>query len=363
MGQDKPVILLSPLDWGLGHAARMVPVIDYFLKAGYKVVVLASGKGYHFYKKRYKKLDIRRIPAFRLRYGKGRLGFGLMLPVVTLKFSLNFFVDRIVSRFYCRRFSPQMVISDNRYGIRCRRGKSIVIAHHLNIILSGRFLRYLVRRINCLFIKAFDELWIPDNETLDLSGGLSHNFKCNVKKRYIGLLSRFEHYSCQQDGTYDIVAIVSGLEPQRSMLVRQLTQIFSQSSYSVWLLSGKPEDSASVNLHNITVLPHAADQDFCRYVKGAKYVIARAGYSTLMDLVSLERTALIIPTPGQTEQEYLADYLHGKRLFFAVRQEDFSIKKLKEFAEIQSHLQQNIKEFVAKNVTGTLEQLGIIPGN
>jgi predicted glycosyltransferase len=75
----------------------------------------------------------------------------------------------------------------------------------------------------------------------------------------------------------------------------------------------------------IKVFNHLPADELRQEIERAEWVISRCGYSTIMDLVALQKKALLIPTPAQTEQEYLAAYLHRKHIAFTTSQKNFSL--------------------------------------
>ncbi len=342
------IILFTALDWGLGHAARTAEIIDRTLTAGYKLVIAASGRGYFFYKKRYSSVTIEKIPAFELTYSRRDALFELKILVTFLKFFVNVLIDRLYVARLLRKYRPSLIISDNRFGFYSRKVYSVIISHHINIQVPSnlKFLDKLLYGVNCFFFKKFNENWIPDYPGEEnLAGRIDHYRLCNLNSYYIGLLSRFKNYRCQPKKEYDFVCLVSGIEPQRPIFVSKLLEIFRKTDWSVLIVSGVPESDFAQKTENITMVSHLQDVDFCSYVKGAKYLVIRAGYSTIMDLVALGRTALIVPTPKQTEQEYIAFLMHTKKLFYRVTQHKFSLESIKDFVSVSAQLQQNLEHF------------------
>ena len=342
------IILFTALDWGLGHAARTAEIIDRALEAGYEVVIAASGRGYFFYKKRYKNVQIEKIPALTLSYSRRDSLFELKILITFFKFLVNVLIDRLFTLKLLRKYRPNLIISDNRFGIYSRKVYSVIISHHINIQVPSnlKFLDKLLYGVNCFFFKKFNENWIPDYPGEEnLAGRIDHFRLCNLNSYYIGLLSRFKNYRCQPKKEYDFVCLVSGIEPQRSIFVDKLLEVFRKTDWKVLIVSGIPESNFAQKTENITMVSHLQDTDFCSYVKGAKYLVIRAGYSTIMDLVALGRTALIVPTPNQTEQEYIAFLMHTKKLFYRVTQHNFSLENIKDFVSVSAKLQRNLDHF------------------
>lgn len=158
------------------------------------------------------------------------------------------------------------------------------------------------------------------------AGKLSHpDAMPAIVCKYLGLLSRFEKK--QLPVAYDFLLLLSGPEPQRSILEKKLLQTFEKETYSIALVRGLPSEEKTQSLEptRVKVFNHLAATDLNEIILQSKVVVARAGYSTIMDLVKLGKKAVLIATPGQTEQEYLADYLGDKNAFVSIQQEDVSI--------------------------------------
>ncbi len=344
----KPVILFGVLDWGLGHATRTSEIIDNVLKRGYEVKIASSGRAYHFLKKRYGQDRVSKIPALKFAYSKSDKLFELAMLLNFLKLVVNYFLEFFWLKKFLARHRVDLIISDNRFGLFSRKVYSVIISHHI-YLLHPKGKRWVEKAMffwNCLFIRQFDEHWIPDYPGRpNLSGKLSHYWQCHNNVYYIGLLSRFKNVSCQSRSDYDVVCIVSGVEPQRTVFIRKLVDILEKTQYRTLILGGKPEADKVERTGNITLLPHLDDQGFCAVIKGAKLVIARSGYSTVMDLIVLGRTALLVPTPKQTEQEYLAWHLDRQGLFCRTGQKDLTASQLFDFEKNCFVYEQNLKRF------------------
>ena len=215
-----------------------------------------------------------------------------------------------------------MIISDNRFGLFSRQIRSVYITHQLYPILPKRlrFFQPLARIFHACIYKMYDEVWVPDYEDTkdNLSGDLSHGGHFDKRAKYIGPLSRFslcanekKQMGCRINN-YSIVAILSGLEPQRTIFEQQILHRFSISTDSLLLVRGKvSEPQTTIQKNNITIVPNLNDSEMVIAMTNAQKIIARSGYSTIMDLeaLGLLSKAELHPTPGQSEQEYLAQRL------------------------------------------------------
>jgi uncharacterized protein (TIGR00661 family) len=321
-------ILVCPMDWGLGHATRMVPVIEAIEKHGSNAILAADNRPFDFLKKRFPNNQIIRLSGFSPRYSDNKSMAWTMIKSfpTMIKAAVNAKkeLDKIITRY-----KIDAVISDNRYELSTPRVPTIFITHQLNIQVNGiqRIAKSLIDRLIFRFINNFDELWIPDIEGhMNLSGELSFSSKFNTKKHNIGLLSRFlsdiESIKCNN---FDLLIILSGPEPQRTILEDLLLKQALKSKLDTVILLGKPETDRTRTIENVKLISHINDDEFLGLLKSASYVVTRPGYSTLMDLAVLNKKAILIPTPGQTEQEYLAKKLLSEKAFFSTSQSRFNL--------------------------------------
>jgi uncharacterized protein (TIGR00661 family) len=224
-----------------------------------------------------------------------------------------------------------IVFSDNRYGCRSKKAYSVFMTHQLNIQAPENFkwTESLILAKNKKYISAFNECWIPDFEREEnLSGKLSHPAKLeNIK--YIGPLSRFtfsENKNISEE-KYDLMVICSGPEPQRTIFEELLTKEVLKTNLKAILVKGITETEKQIELKkNLKVISHADAKEMQSLIESSALIISRPGYSSIMDLVVLGKKAIFIPTPGQTEQEYLAAYYGEKKYFFSVSQNNFSLQ-------------------------------------
>jgi UDP:flavonoid glycosyltransferase YjiC (YdhE family) len=315
MPESRLHILISPLDWGLGHAARCIPVIRELLQVGHKVTIAGSGRSVLLLKKEFPELETIELPGFSPSYsrsGKMALHLFLLLP----QFILSIIREHRMLNKLIKQFHFDIVISDNRYGLWNRKVRSLLITHQVMIKTPSwlRFAEYPVYRISRFFITHFDECWIPDSkESPGLSGDLSHKYSLPGNATFIGALSRFERSGNSPNsfaGDGKIVAIISGPEPQRSIFEDMVTLQLRELNLPSLIISGKPESAYNKIIeNNLTIVPYMATEELKSLLISSSLVICRSGYSSIMDLSKLGIKALFVPTPGQTEQLYLAGIL------------------------------------------------------
>ncbi|MGL4597676.1 MAG: glycosyltransferase family protein [Bacteroidia bacterium] len=347
--QTQQRILVAPLDWGLGHATRCVPVIRALRSAGAEVIIAADGRSYYFLQDEFPDIPLVRLPGYSVTYPRSRyltLNLLLQSPRILKQIHREHkLVNELVAEY-----KIDTIISDNRFACRSEETYNIYITHQLHIkapVAGG-----MATRIHRNYYERFDEIWVPDFKgDLNLSGELSHKIRPAIPTHFIGPLSRFsKHTETVSSEESFILILLSGPEPQRSLLEDILIQQFKSRSEKIILVRGITETNESREIRaGFLSVDHAASKQLETWIRQAKVVIARSGYSTLCDLAVFGKKLIAIPTPGQTEQEYLA-HLHStnKRLVFQT-QADFSWS---EFADTTSL---PILSFQADN-TGLLQQ-------
>lgn len=296
-------ILVAPLDWGLGHAARCVPIIRTLQEQGAVPVIGADRGPLALLREEFPQLDHVRIPGMEVRYAQGRSQAWAMAKQFPAMLRQVREEQRIFERLR-HDIHLDAVISDQRFGVRAAGLPSVLITHQL--FPFAPFAQGYARRINLRNIFRFDRCWIPDHEEEPgLSGVLSHGKSLPPAAHFIGPLSRFhDEVATRSKPAYRVVAVISGPEPQRSLLEDAVLRQLKKIEGAHLVVSGKP-GSDELQQGNIRSVGHLNAEELCNAMKGAELIVSRTGYSTLMDLDAIGRGALLVPTPGQSEQEYL----------------------------------------------------------
>jgi len=329
---DKKCILICPLDWGLGHASRDSKIIQSLSARGHEIIIAGSGRSHAFLKTEFPDKKFFSIPSHDIKYNR-KIPAWLMILKLVPGWILNIIREHRILKKIAREEQADLVISDARYGFWNSKIPSILITHQLKIMLPVRSkcLERLILRINLLAIRKFTVCWIPDYQDFpNLSGELSHIPVMPVNARFIGPLSRFDvvENGASQDLKYDVVAVISGPEPQRSVFEEILTGQLTGLNMKSLIICGRPEINQNEKISgNCTRISFMTGQELSGALVSARYIICRSGYSSIMDLVALKKTAYLVPTPGQTEQEYLAGYLSENSLFPYCKQKDFNIQE------------------------------------
>jgi predicted glycosyltransferase len=324
-------VLVAPLDWGLGHATRCIPIINEFLSKQCTVILAADGAQKALLEEEFPTLSFVQIPGYRIKYGKNR-AFTLVRLIMSIpKILIRIKQENAWLRGFASREKPDLVISDNRYGLYLPGIVSVFITHQLSIRTSfGAVADRLLQRVNYRAIRRFTLCWVPDMPgAASLAGKLSHPRKMPaVPTRYIGWLSRFGSGAAGDGGPVDLLVLLSGPEPQRTLLEKMVLEQAAGCGCQIVLVRGLPGGDVAVEAPSgVLVYDHLAARELESLICGSSMVLARSGYSTVMDLARLGKKAIFIPTPGQSEQEYLGAYLAGKGLAVCMGQDRFSLKE------------------------------------
>lgn len=324
---NTPLILVAPMDWGLGHATRCIPIIRALLLENCRVMLAASGGSRRLLQMEFPQLTCIETKGYNIKYGQSENAVLFSMLAQFPKIVVTIYWERRWLKKIIAEYGVGVVISDNRMGMFNKNVYSIYITHQLQIQTGNAFTNWIARKIHYRFIHKFNECWIPDARgEHNLAGALSHpsdlprtNFK------YIGPLSRFENVTVEKK--YDVAIILSGPEPQRTIFEQLILAGIKDTTGRILLVRGSSETLSlkKENYNNLEVYDFMAAADLNRAIIQSDLIIGRCGYSTVMDLVKLQKKAVLVPTPGQTEQEYLAGYLSAKKIFCCIRQKNFSL--------------------------------------
>lgn len=306
-------ILVAPLDWGLGHASRCVPIIETLLESGVEVILGTCGPLKNFFKEAFPQLQQVELPSYGIEYPTH--GYQMPAWILSQLPRLHKIIDKEHQQVesYVSSLGINAIISDNRFGAYSTKIPSVYLTHQLRIAFpfASRFLEIIGVQFHSTKISNFTEVWVPDIEEFPgYAGRLSHQ-KIQKKCRYIGPLSRFYNISSKTPSkSFRFLGMVSGVEPMRTRLEEKLLNAFQSLSGEHALILGKPSDGLNTKkIGNVTLFSHLPKNEFYNLVKSSEYFISRPGYSTIMDQVFLGSNCLFIPTPGQTEQVYLGKIL------------------------------------------------------
>ena len=320
--------MLAPLDWGLGHTTRCVPLIHQFLSLGCQVIAAVDEKQQAVLEQEFTNILFTPLKGYRLAYG--RTGWHTVAKIIIQipKILAAVYHENRWLHEFVRSNKIHAVVSDNRYGLFNTRLPCVFMTHQLAIHSPfGWFTGRLIQKINYWFIQRFSACWVPDYpKNGSLAGKLSHPKQMpTVPVSYIGRLSRITGLLPAGDPG-SLLIILSGPEPQRSMFEEIVLKELERLQIRAVLVRGLPKtDKLPVAAKNTVIYNYLPAAQLATEIARAEIIISRSGYSTVMDIIGRGKKCIFIPTPGQSEQIYLADYLQEKQLCIRFYQNNFSL--------------------------------------
>ena len=322
-------VLVAPLNWGVGHATRCIPIIRFLLNRGDEVHIASDGQSLELLQSYFPKLAFHELPPLNITYTK-HLPLYAAFPRMATRMLIHFFKDRKAIRRLMKEEHFECIFSDNRYGIRSAEAKSYLITHQLRVCfgckigllerLSGRIIQRLVTPFNACLVPDYDS-------NNNLTGEICRPID-GLKVLYTGPQSRFPLDEPDIPlPRYDLLIVLSGPEPQRTKFERLVASLSECSVKRIMLVRGTKAALTEPLPMNLSTLDFVGDLMLQTLIKNSKAIIARAGYSTIMDLNALGRGAVLVPTPHQPEQEYLATWLDGKRGFVKAEQDEKDLQE------------------------------------
>jgi uncharacterized protein (TIGR00661 family) len=321
-------ILVAPLNWGLGHATRCIPIIRELEKNGFTPILASDGVALQILEKEFPHLKALKLPSYEIEYAKNGADFKWKLIKNSPKMIDAIFEEKKTVKKWITEHNLHGIISDNRLGVYSKKIPSVFITHQLNV-LSGKT-TWISSKLHQHFIKKFNECWIPDIEKQpNLTGKLGHLKKTDLNLKYLGPLSRLEKKDLPIK--YDLMIILSGPEPQRTYLEQKLKKEVTQFNGKVIFIRGVIEPGQKIEeTENVSYYNFMTSNELETAFNESAMVLCRSGYTTVMDLAKLGKKAFFIPTPGQFEQEYLAKRLKRNDFVPYAKQDDFKIEDLED---------------------------------
>lgn len=324
---NKRRVLIAPLDWGLGHVTRCIPVIEAFQHLGWDVIVATDGAGETLLRQEFPHLTIVPLRGYKVQYSNRRWTLGLKIASQAPKIMAAIKREHRWLQQAINQYSIDLVVSDNRYGLYSDKVPCVFITHQLQIKAPLRWMEKQISKLNYNYISRFTECWVPDAEVNSLAGALSHPTSLHpFPLHYIGPLSRFKKQMAVI--RYKYVFLISGPEPQRTVFENKILKDIAAIKENVLIVRGKPGSDEHINsTPNVTIVNHLDGSTLNKALNSAEYIVSRPGYTSVMEIAALQKQAIFVPTPGQTEQEYLGGYLKRQGLAWCVSQEQFSINE------------------------------------
>jgi len=318
-------ILVAPLNWGLGHATRCIPIIEALIRYDFIPILAGDGASLELLRREFPELTYYKLPSTKVYYSENGslLKYKLLLQTPKLLRAVYMEHKRVEEIHKLEGLSG--IISDNRFGVRFDTIPSIYITHQIQVLSGGT--SALTSRFHQQIMSKFSECWIPDFESNNLAGELSKRGKESLSLKYIGPLSRF---SCQKrKKVWDIVAVMSGPEPQRGMLERKIIEEIRPYPGKILIIQGIIENQQKSHTEgHITTVNFMLHKELEVAIEQGGLILSRSGYSSIMDLHALGAKAFFIPTPGQFEQLHLAEHLKEKGYANFSDQASFALDKL-----------------------------------
>nr|WP_299339780.1 glycosyltransferase [Allomuricauda sp.] len=335
--QNSKRILVAPLNWGLGHATRCIPIINALLAHNHKPYIASDGVALALLQKEFPDLPSFELPSYKIQYAEKARNFKIKMIWDSPKVLKAMAAEKKAVKKLVKEHQLDGIISDNRMGVFYKKVPCVFITHQLNV-LSGNT-TWMSSKAHQKIIKKFDVCWVPDMKGKpNLTGKLGHLKKGKMKIKYLGPLSRFEKRPIEP--LYDLMVLISGPEPQRTFLEKKLFEELKAFEGKVLFVKGKIEEvqtheSLQTEKGSLEVFNFMQSKELENAINQSAFVLCRSGYTTVMDLAKLEKKAFFIPTPGQYEQEYLAKRLDKQGLVPHCIQDDFTIKELKRVERYQ----------------------------
>ena len=333
----KKTILVAPLFWGLGHAARCIPIVKALQQQNYNVLLGSDGEALLFLRKEFPSLSYIQLPSYGITYPKNGNYFKWKMFWNLRHIQKAISSERKIIKELVSEDKIHGIISDNRLGVRNNQVPSVIITHQLNV-LSGNTSSFS-SKLHQIFIRKFDECWVPDvNGKENLSGRLGHLKNPAFSVKFIGPISRFQKKELPKK--YDVLVLISGPEPQRTLFEAKIMEAFKSSEKSILVVQGIVEVKQKQFIRGkIIVINFMKSEALETAINESEVVVSRSGYTTILDLAALEKKAYFVPTPGQYEQIYLAKRLKILEIVPSCTQKVFTEDKLNEI-----HLYKGLKD-------------------
>lgn len=328
-------VLYGLCSWGLGHATRSLPIIRKLIEDGNEVTILTTGPSLELLRMELKD-EARYIdfPDYPLPYTEKSKVFLIKFCLYSPRLIQSIINEHRKILKLVERNKFDTIISNHRYGVFHRGTPSFLMTHQLRIIAPRRIrlIENSFEKFTMHFQKYFRKIMVPDYEDDGLSGDLAHNLNrvdiSNVV--YIGILSDFKRMDVACD--VDFLFSISGPEPQRQVMEDLIIQQINDVSGNIILSLGRKLNGDKKRIRknlneNIRIYGFLPAEQRELIMNRSKFIISRSGYSTLMDIYALGKKAMFIPTPQQTEQEYLAKYHEEKGNFLYVDQDEIALTK------------------------------------
>ncbi|MDR6845423.1 glycosyltransferase family protein [Flavobacterium granuli] len=333
LDSENKTILITPLNWGLGHATRCIPIIKALQENNFTPIIASDGIALELLRKEFPYLKTLELPSYQIEYAKNGKNFKWKLIKSLPKMIEAIREEKRIVKKWIQKYKINGIISDNRLGVISHKIPSVFITHQLNVMTGNT--TWITSKLHQNIIKKYNACWVPDvNGKLNLTGKLGHLESNSLNLRYLGPLSRMHKMALPIQ--YDLMIILSGPEPQRGLLEAHLTEEVKRFDGKVVFVKGIIEaEQKKEQIGNVTYYNFMKTRQLEQTFNESEKVLCRSGYTTIMDLVKLNKKAFFIPTPGQYEQIYLAEKLQKEGLVPYATQDSFRIENLSQIEQFK----------------------------
>lgn len=325
--QKSAIFAISSL--GLGHATRTLAIVKFYLKNRYTITIVSEGNALAFLRRELEKENVEflSLPDYPPLQREGKLRYLIADLFRTAKMirKEHAFLEKLLR---AREDSYEFVFSDGRYGFYSSRIPSFLLSHQISFHMPPflSWMRRVAEYANYRYFKKFDTIFIPDfkERPKSLAGDLSHaRILSRLPHHYVGYMSSYEYMNVPED--IDYLFIIAGFlkEHRHSFIEKLIEEAKKLPGKKVFVLGDTSKETVErLPEHNIEIRSFATEPLRSELFNRARVIVSRSGYTTVMDLAALGKRAVLVPTPHQTEQEYLGQYLSEKHFFITAHSEN-----------------------------------------
>jgi UDP-N-acetylglucosamine transferase subunit ALG13 len=266
------------------------------------------------------------LPSYRIRYRTANMVWNIAQQMPRILYAIR--AEKWAVKRLVREQGIHGIISDNRYGCFSPQVNNVMLTHQLHLRVPKRPLEWAANAMLRRVLAKFDIVWVPDFDgEPNLAGELAHGgSSVHRNVEFIGPLTRMRHF--ERENEYDVAVVLSGPEPQRTILEQRLMEQALVLPQKFIFIQGKMKSKKHYYAaDNVEVVSYLTSKDLNDVLLASDLMVCRSGYSSIMDLAALGKKAILIPTPGQTEQEYLADFFAKRNSFWVQLQEKINLEK------------------------------------
>jgi len=331
-------VFIAPLNWGLGHATRILPLIKRLLARNFVVYLAASGRSREVLDNEVSGCVYLDFPAYPIKYPRSRFFVTRFMSVIFPQMIIAMQREKRMLRKLHRKYKFDLIISDNRFSLTLTNVKCLLLSHQLRYKLPWPIhkMEWLPEYFNYYHFKKYDTIIVPDvKEGETLTGELSHEMRYIPKEKlyYSGILTDLDVSNLKKSEVIDYLVIISGPEPQRTKFEKIIMSQLEKLTGRVIVTLGIPEKRYKIRVGNAEIYTYLNRQQISQFMYNSRLIISRAGYTTVMEMVEMGKKGLFVPTPGQIEQEYLAKYYMEHNWCFSTSQYGFEMSTAVNIAE------------------------------